>query len=48
MSTIDKLDLIANEHFSKDYERLNMAQRDFIFKIYLDKYATNIIPRNHG
>lgn len=43
MSTIDKLDLIANNYYNKSYIDLNRQERDFVFALYLGKYATSVL-----
>lgn len=43
MTTIQKLDFISNKYFGKKYEVLDREKRDFVFSIYLSKYATEVL-----
>lgn len=46
MSTIKKLNQIANELFKSEYTYLNRKQSDLVFEHYLAENAVNVQPKS--
>ena len=46
MSTIKKLNQIANELFKSEYTYLNKKQSDLVFEHYLAENAVNVQPKS--
>jgi hypothetical protein len=43
MSTSEKLSNISIDLYKKDYKNCTKEERDVVFKIYLEKYATKVM-----